>query len=294
MSQNYTRSVVNSGLSKGAVSPIVEENGFTTVQHKKPLTSAAAFANRSLGQATSPLAPLSANRSNINLANKRSSRLGAAPPSVAASHRADVYELPHKAPSAFRNSVMGSTRGPPDLRSNRTQKLTKNLFTPGMIVRGVCHEQDFHGAAGGSIMTLADRYTTESRFGNIHSKYRKMIVIALYETHYLAIPLYTHNGNGVAYKSKPEEYISVRDHRSSGPFTKQTKHGELVTEQINVGIHPFDPNSLAHITYPLARKYDLPLVVEGQLNPQSAKLLWMLFHNFVQEANQRAGQIRRT
>lgn len=131
-------------------------------------------------------------------------------------------------------------------------------------------------------MTVADRYTTESRFGTIHSKYRKMIVIALYETHYLAIPLYTHNGNGVARKPKPDEYISVRDHRSSEPFSKQTVHGELVTDQVNTGIHPYDPNCLAHITYPVARKYDLPVIVEGQLNKRSAKHLWSLYDDFVQ------------
>ncbi len=281
MSRTYTRSVVNSGLSKGAVSPIIEESGYTTVQHKKPSGLGAAF-SRNPGQATSPLAPLSANRSNINLANKRNSRFGASPPSVAASYRADVYELPHKAPSMFRNSVMGSMRGPPDLRSTRIQKLSKSLFKPGMIVRAAVHEPDLHGTAGGSAMTLADRYTTESRFGTIHSKYRKMIVIALYETHYLAIPLYTHNGNGVAHKSKPDEYISVRDHRSPGPFSIQTVHGELVTDQVNAGIHPYDPNSLAHITYPVARKYDLPLIVEGQLGKRSAKHLWSLYDDFVQ------------
>ena len=206
----------------------LEECGFSTAQPTKRFTSVAAFKNRN--RATSPLAPTPANRSNVNFPNKRRSCLGMPPPSVAITSRSDMYELPHKSPSVFSNSVPGSVNGPPDLNNSRIQKLTKLLFKPGMIIRALTHEQDFHDTADGSTMTIADKYTTESKFGLIHSKYRKMIVLALYETHYLAIPLYTHNGNGVARKSRPDEYISVRDHRSSGPFTQQTRHGELFTE----------------------------------------------------------------
>ena len=273
----------NPTLPHDAYPSIVEEDGYARIPGSKRFASAASFMGQNSGRlnrAVSPLAPAAGNRSNLSVANYRSSRIG---PSYQ-SNTAGVYDLPYKAPSLLRKSVMGSVlNGPPDLTSIRVQKLSKELFEPGMIIRALCHEQDFHVSADRSVMTIADKYTTESKFGLIHSKYRKMIVLALYETHYLAIPLYTHNGNGVAHKSKPDEYISVRDHRSSQDFVNQTANGQLVTREINDGIHPLDPKSLAHVTYPLARKYSLPLIVEGYLKDESTKRLWKLFNKFVQE-----------
>ena len=269
--------------NRPAVSPITEDDGFTTVSNGRAIAAFSSHNNQSnRDRVTSPLAPTSASRSNI-IANKRSSHLGNSPPSIAASRRADVYELRHKTPS-FRNSILGSVNGKPDLKSDRVQKLSKYLFKPGMIVRGICHEQDFHNAANGSTMTLADRYTTESKFGLIHSKYRKMIVVGLYDNHYLALPLYTHNGNGISRKAKPDEFVSVHDHRSLEPFTKQTRHSPLVTGEMNEGINPIDPQSCAHITHPMARKYDLPLVVEGYLNKESTGRLWDLFYRSLRTA----------
>ena len=294
MSHTYASTMIEGGRKPGSSSldPSMVSNSRSSpkaiqedIQRAKHLASLAAFTgyNREqLDRATSPLAPISARRSNVSLANQRRS-----PPSISASRRPDVYELPHKPPSMFRNSTFGSVNGSPDLKSSRCQKLPKDLFRPGMIIRGVVHEQDFHNTADGSVMTIADKYTTESKFGLIHSKYRKMIVVALFENHYLAIPLYTHNGNGVSRKSRPDEYISVRDHRSRELFTKQTEHGELITEEINAGIYLFDPNSLAHITHPVARKYNLPLVVEGYLKENSAKRLWTLFNTYFNKTEMR-------
>ena len=288
MSRSYARTAVAEEWRRTPTSShnryptIVEDDGFARIPPAKRFASPNTFIGQTLGRpdrVMSPLAPAAANRSNINLANSRSSR----PEPPYATSRADLYELPHKAPSLFRNSVMGSVINvPPDLKSIRFQKLSKDLFKPGMIIRALCHEQDFHVTTDRSVMTVADKHTTDSKFGPIHSKYRKMIILALYETHYLAIPLYTHNGNGVTHKTKPDEYISVRDHRSQECFVKQTKHVELVTEEINGGIHSYDPKSLAHITYPLARKYSLPVVVEGSVRNESVKRLWTLFMEFVE------------
>ena len=275
----------NTSYSRPTVSPIDEDEGFTTASHGKAVFTFSSHNNLSYNRdrATSPLSPISASRSNY-IANKRSSRLGNSPLNQDASRRAEVYDLRHKTPSMFRHSVVGSARGIVDLKSDRVQKLSKYLFKPGMVVRGVCHEQDFHNGASDSIMTFAGKYTTESKFGLIHSKYRKMIVVGLYDNHYLALPLYTHNGNGVSRKSKPDEFVSVHDHRSREPIIRQTRHSPLVTGEMNEGINIIDPKSCAHITHPVARKYDLPLVVEGNLDKESTDRLWDLFDESLRTA----------
>lgn len=142
------------------------------------------------------------------------------------------------------------------------------------------HEQDFRGASNNSTVTmLDDKNTTDSRFGKIHTKVRHMIVVACYTSHYLAIPLFTHNGRGLAGKN-PAEYISFLDYRSNDKFEPLSEHGVLKTEYLTSGTYPFHPKSTAHFTYPLSRKYDLPVTNEGTLERRSTKLLVNLFTQF--------------
>jgi len=154
-------------------------------------------------------------------------------------------------------------------------KLAKEVYKTGMIIRAALHEPFLSGATD-----VADKSRTESKFGAICTKYRKMIVVALYQDHYVALPLYTHNGNGLQGKAKPDEFVSIKDHRSREPFTKLSTHKALVTENINTDIHPFSPKCTAHLTYPVSRKYDLPVTPEGNLDKPSIKSLIQLYNDF--------------
>ena len=107
-----------------------------------------------------------------------------------------------------------------------------------------------------------------------------MIVVACYAKHYYAIPLFTHNGRGLANK-KADEYISVRDHRDRTPgFQELSEHGYLTTAHLNDGIRLFDRKSTAHITYPVSRKYDLQVYYEGELETKATNLLVELFNQY--------------
>jgi len=119
-------------------------------------------------------------------------------------------------------------------------KLAKEVYKTGMIIRAALHEPFLSGATD-----VADKSRTESKFGAICTKYRKMIVVALYQDHYVALPLYTHNG-----------------------------------KNINTDIHPFSPKCTAHLTYPVSRKYDLPVTPEGNLDKPSIKSLIQLYNDF--------------
>lgn len=82
----------------------------------------------------------------------------------------------------------------------------------------------------------------------------------------------------------PDEFVSVRDYRNKGDFQKLSKHAALVTEHLNAGIGPMHEKSTAHITYPIARKYDLPVVHEGHLEAASTKHLVQLFNQYAPSA----------
>lgn len=156
----------------------------------------------------------------------------------------------------------------------------KDEFRPGMIIRGILHEQDYIAASSGSNITITYRNRTESRFGPICTKWRKMIVLCMFQDHYTAVPIFTHNGNDLMYKKKPEEYISIKDHRTKDEVPPQNRHGYLVTENINADIELSDVNIKAHITYSLPRKYDLPIKKEGSLMTDSLNRLITLFNYY--------------
>lgn len=110
-----------------------------------------------------------------------------------------------------------------------------------------------------------------------------MIVVACHASHYIAVPLFTYNGTGLANKRNKAEYISVQDHRNTGPFQELSSHGRLKTKYLGEDVYRFDVKSTAHFTYPLSRKYDLPVVVEGYIEESGTKLLARLVRQYINE-----------
>ena len=207
------------------------------------------------------------------------SNISVSPPSVAAVSRTSVYvKQPRQRIDEQESAILRSL-------ANKSRQIPKAYYKPGMIIRAALHEQDYNGGNRRSEITQADRFRSETKFGTIFTKYRKMIVVEKYEDHYIALPLYTHNGKGLEWKARPEEFVSIRDHRLEGKFKPLSIHPPLDTETINDGIDPFDPKSTAHLTYTVSRNYNLPVVHEGQLARNSFKLLIDLFGQFIPRRN---------
>lgn len=252
----------STSASQALTSPTLED-GFKVVTHSK----ASAAKPKSKAPNNRPLTSLAAtHRSN------------------AAIRWAGVSEesRPKKLPSHYKQSCLPVEERDPvlvEVERNKGLKLPKESFKPGTIFRAVLHEPDFKGVAGATNFTEIDRFrTTDTVHGPIYTKTRKMIVLATYQDNYIALPIYTHNGRGLEGKTKPEEFVSVRDHRVRGPFTQLSVHRPLVTEHLNEGIEPFHVKAAVHITYPVSRKYTLPVVQEGRLRPESIRYLSSLFY----------------
>ncbi|KAL8799183.1 MAG: hypothetical protein Q9182_006083 [Xanthomendoza sp. 2 TL-2023] len=266
--------------SQTVPSILEEEDGFTTVSNAK--------SNRQRGYND-----LRAPDSTRGESYRPSSRLN--PPSAAAISRAASY-TPYQRPSTYSRSLLPDPEN--DFyrlrrEANRTVQIPTAEYKLGMIIRAPLHEQDTPNArrpGGGtssiatnaSEATLAEHYKTESKFGTIFTKYRKMIVVALHQDHYVAIPLYTHNGKGLVNKRQPDEFVSVKDHRygNEDGFVPLSRWDPLVTESVKDGIDLFDRKSTAHLAYPVSRRYQLPVVLEGCLRSSSYELLVDLFNRF--------------
>lgn len=197
-------------------------------------------------------------------------------PSTTTGPRHSAYSPPNK--PYLKQSCLPREEQDKDLLE--IEDLKKDDFKPGMIIRALLHEQDYEASSSRSNITVADKYRSSTKFGPIYTKCRKMIVLALYEDHYTAIPVFTHNGNGLDRKNKPEEFISIKDHRAKFECPPLSLNGQLVTDYMYQGTQLFDVKSTAHVTYALSRKYDLPCVKEGCLTKKSSNFLIKLFRTY--------------
>ena len=280
------------------------EDGFTTVQNQRSQQSSAKIQSLKIGSGPLPSTAGSVARqaSVINTGPNRKSvqpfATGYTPsvangafsstqrngflgvPSAAAGSRASAYTNSNwrESKPAFQRPERLNGQGKPMTHlSNNRMKYSKSFYQPGMIIRSHLHESDFMAGQSTCTVEPSNPNITPSAFGNIHTKERKMVVVACYNLHYIAIPMYTHGGRGLLNK-KAEEYISVRDHRdTSTDFKELSKHGMLLTQHVQSGIRLFDRMSAAHITYPVSMSYDLPVIFEGNLGPNSINHLVRLF-----------------
>ncbi|CAO1597163.1 hypothetical protein XANCAGTX0491_000982 [Xanthoria calcicola] len=194
------------------------------------------------------------------------------PPSAAAQSRTNAYATP-KAHYKSDLSAEAKLGGKP---------IHRDQYRPGMIIRAYVHEQDYEATSSKSNVTVkSDKHRTVSEYGTIFTKRRPMIVLANYEDHYIAIPIFTHNGNGIHHKKRPDEYVSIKDHRSNDDSPPQSKYPHLETQTMAPESEHLRSKSTVHITYALSRKYDLPVTIMGQLTDRSLHQLIEYFNRFV-------------
>ena len=73
----------------------------------------------------------------------------------------------------------------------------------------------------------------------------------------------------------------MRDHRIPlSEYKEVSAHGILNTEYLHEGLERYLTMTVAHITYPLSRSYELAVVHEGHLKPADLDLLVKLFNRY--------------
>lgn len=190
-----------------------------------------------------------------------------------------------------------------DISATICCRFPKAEYVVGRIIKAAIHEEDFNWTARPASMEASEasgergryshsemstQWTTQKKgrhitFSNwndpIYTEVRFMIIVALFYDHYLAIPLYTHGGNGLAHKDNKWEYASIQDHREP----RSLREAEIVlhTEYLKPDCKHLLPNSVAHIAYPVSRKYTLPVAPQGHLNEESKRKLVQEFGRYM-------------
>jgi len=270
----------------GQLPTINEDDGFTTVTSKKPVNSATDLLAKMGATLPPTAAPYPEGRTFSRHGRGQVSDYKNSAASIIYNENARAGSNMSASPPKQNRYDGGSHATPNGPRTSavvenvqKPQKLARHIFVPGTIIRCPLHEEDYMGTSRGADVTVASKFVSRSYAGSVFTKVRIMIVVSCHSSHYIAIPLFSHNGNGLSRKNPDEqmEYVSVKDHRIEGKFIGQSKHGILRTEYLKPGINILDPQSCAHITYTLPRKYDLPVVHHGHLTKQATDQLIQLY-----------------
>ena len=161
----------------------------------------------------------------------------------------------------------------------------KGEFKPGTIIRAPLHEEDFNRTprpldspsfSDQSYQSSRSSKISHTTFGPVYSEKRYFIVVEQFKTHYLAVPLFTYQGTGLREEHDPREYASIEDHRFPKSSERVAPH-LLKTRLMQDGARPMMPESVAHFTYPVSRRYNLHVSYQGRLQKDSTELLVRLF-----------------
>ncbi|KAF7503011.1 hypothetical protein GJ744_004718 [Endocarpon pusillum] len=151
----------------------------------------------------------------------------------------------------------------------------QDSFKAGTIIRGDHVEEAYKNGT-----TLMNKSIIQVPGHNpICKKARFFIVLAGHATSYICLPIFTHNGNGTRNKSRPEEFVSIRDHRATIEVQPQSAHEPLMTLEMS-GME-LKASSVVHLAYPTSRSYELPVEVIGRLTPTSTNRCIRLFKRYM-------------
>ncbi|ERF74543.1 hypothetical protein EPUS_00673 [Endocarpon pusillum Z07020] len=151
----------------------------------------------------------------------------------------------------------------------------QELFKTGTIIRGDHVEEAYKNGT-----TLMDKSMIHVPGHNpICKKARFFIVLAGHAMSYVCLPIFTHNGNGTRNKPRPEEFVSIRDHRATIEVQPQSGHEPLMTLEMS-GME-LKASSVVHLAYPTSRSYELPVEVIGRLTATSTNRCIQLFRRYM-------------
>lgn len=118
-----------------------------------------------------------------------------------------------------------------------------------------------------------------------HYKHRLFVVIACFQYHCVALPIYTHRGTGLEKKKHKDEYVSIRDESAPNPAPAESKwpnltmstNEQLRGKAVNPLLRGMSDKAAVRITYPTSQDYACPCILVGRLENGSLGRLLQVF-----------------
>ncbi|KIX95700.1 uncharacterized protein Z520_08407 [Fonsecaea multimorphosa CBS 102226] len=147
----------------------------------------------------------------------------------------------------------------------------------GTIIRGL------HVSEAVDSVSRSDRRASRQTFNEesetwtkrIMHKHRHFIVVQVYDSHYVALPVFTNAGRGLAPVPQHEKkhYMSIRDHRTDNFECQNPELPVLVTEEMEPHSANLAPNSVVKFTIPQTFLITNEIEIVGQLTGWSTAVL---------------------
>ena len=152
----------------------------------------------------------------------------------------------------------------------------QDSYKPGTIIRADHFEEAYDG--GSTVMNDKSIIRVPGQ-KPICKKARFFVVLAAHSLNYICVPVFSHNGNGTRHKHRPEEFVTIRDHRASIEAPQQSIHEPLVTKEMSA--MELTPESVVHLAYPVSRSYGIPVTGIGKLTIASTNQCIQLFRKYM-------------
>jgi hypothetical protein len=144
-------------------------------------------------------------------------------------------------------------------------------FAPGIVIHGLSISETLSNDFNPSDRHQMELASDPPR--RILWKFRYMVVTAVFESHYLAAPIFTKSGNGIG--NVPERdrpfYMSLKDHRLE-EHANPTSYPVLETESMEIATF-LNPKSLVLFTCPVPLFMKHAVKFCGRLTPKSTAAL---------------------
>ncbi|KAE8453609.1 hypothetical protein EG329_009120 [Mollisiaceae sp. DMI_Dod_QoI] len=177
--------------------------------------------------------------------------------------------------AAPRAGANGPARGPPGARGppppsrKYGTEFGRELLVPGAVIYTALHNSDF------DTPTRPTKHQTLTYIGVwAYSKKRKFIIVARYDYHFIAIPIYTHEGRGLDNpRHDRNDWIGVRDSSAVNPPPSESNHANLIYTRCSsitedpYGYYHMHERSHAHLTHPVSFNWTVECELEGNITP---------------------------
>lgn len=149
----------------------------------------------------------------------------------------------------------------------------KEYFKPGRILQ-ILHHATKIPQQNGAFLDLTTEALSARYSQWVHTKSRKMIVVMQFEESCIAIPIFTHHGQGLLHKRQAyrQEFVAIRDDKDPNPSIPQSNHAPLIATSQDQ--RPYDPDNwmqfsrecYAQFTKPTTIIYGTEVKVMGEMD----------------------------
>ncbi|KAJ5047663.1 uncharacterized protein L3040_003483 [Drepanopeziza brunnea f. sp. 'multigermtubi'] len=154
-------------------------------------------------------------------------------------------------------------------------------FKIGHIISFATHEPLFKDTSRRGVEDTTRVTTTP--YGKIYTKVRKHVVVARWENHIIALPIFTHQGQGLKFKTNKGEFIGIRDYEHYPSEQTDASQKNVYAKPLGMSrkrndVRVITDDAYIQITRPTFFFCGSPCMFESKLVDEDGRRLFALYN----------------